>query len=66
MASARLDYACLGKTAPGSFPEWNMFQLLSVLQGGKCLVISKWELICWRELVWVGTSLLLLNGFFFF
>lgn len=58
--------AFLGKTAPGSFPKWNMFQLFTVLQGGKYSVINRWELICWRDLVWVGKSLLLLNGCIFF
>lgn len=50
-----------GKTAPGSFPSWNMFQLFMVLRGGKYSVINKWELISWRDSVWVGRSLLLLN-----
>lgn len=45
------------KTAPGSFPSWNMFQLFMVLRGGKYSVINKWELISWRDSVWVGRSL---------
>lgn len=45
------------KTAPGSFPSWNMLQLFMVLRGGKYSVINKWELISWRDSVWVGRSL---------
>lgn len=47
----------LEKTAPGSFPGWNMFQLFMVLRGGKYSLINKWELISWRDSVWVGRSL---------